>query len=177
MLRGSLLLSKDEIKDLLQLTEPELEEMVRRGFPGLFVSDQMRFPLIDVVRWLSRAATRSADEIRRRGYRFEPAHEAMVAAHEITRMLGIRRRTVDTYVKKGMPHTRTPGGHLRFEPQKVRAWFDNHHKPPEERVTTGLEIALATRRGREAARKFKEWEAKRAAKIAAKKAAASKLLR
>jgi len=133
-----LLLTTGDIRQLLRLSEAELDELIRRGFPGILLNEKLRFPLIDVVLWLSLTAQKFGEEVRSKGIRLDPVPEPLVTANQIANELGVERRTISTYLKKGIPVTRTPGGHLRFSPLKVRAWLEEQNKPTGERQVSSI---------------------------------------
>lgn len=77
-----------------------------------------------------------------------------VSATEAAKSLGVDRRTLSRYLDKGMPHWRTPGGHLRFNLEELAVWKAKTaaDEPPKEAPLTGRQIAEAEARGREIAR-------------------------
>lgn len=84
-----------------------------------------------------------------------PLPAAGVNAAVLSKFFGVSRRSLCRYVREGMPHWRTPGGHLRFDIKAATAWKET---PPARPATeqpgqlTGREIARAQERGREIAR-------------------------
>lgn len=77
-----------------------------------------------------------------------------VSAAEAAKSLGVERRTLSRYLDKGMPHWRTPGGHLRFNLEELAIWKAKTAAdgPPKEAPPTAREMADDEARGREIAR-------------------------
>ena len=49
----------------------------------------------------------------------------MLSTKEIAEFLNVTTRTIYSYNKRGMPHTRV-GGVIRYEKEKVMEWLENN---------------------------------------------------
>ncbi len=120
---------------------------------------------------LAAARTATAPSGPATGPRSSPPHDVpdrSVGATKAAEMLGVDRRTLGRYVANGMPHWYTPGRHLRFGLEEIAVWKAKTKaaatRSDAPRQLTGREIATAEERGREAARKASESDARKAAK-------------
>ena len=43
---------------------------------------------------------------------------------ELADIMKVKPRTVNNWINKGMPYSRTPGGHTRFDLEDVVIWAD-----------------------------------------------------
>lgn len=93
-----------------------------------------------------------------------------VPASTISVTLGVTRRTISRYVSDGIPHSRTPGGQLRFNIEEVERWMTRPKSDSAlgERHLSPQSIRAAEARGREIAMLTRESDKQRAAKKTAK---------
>lgn len=99
---------------------------------------------------------------------------ALLCASKLAAHLAVSVRTIRRYVAAGLPHERTPGGHLRFDIVAVKSWKlkpapeVSSSAPVSGSNLTGREMREADARGREIARLAVEsdrrWAEKRAQK-------------
>lgn len=47
----------------------------------------------------------------------------LLDASDIAAICGVDNKTIHNWTKKGMPHFRTPGRHLRFKPEEIVPWL------------------------------------------------------
>ncbi len=64
----------------------------------------------------------------------------LVKASELATAFGVDRKTIHVWVGKGLPASKTLGGHLRHDPLDVIAWLREVHRevPKALRALAGL---------------------------------------
>ena len=50
---------------------------------------------------------------------------------ELADIMKVKPRTVNNWINKGMPYSRTPGGHTRFDLDEVVTWCDKTRQEKE----------------------------------------------
>lgn len=138
---------------MLNLYGVEFEKLVGMGLPHIVVDKHRMFPPYDMAIWITEKAESHGI---RRSQLLPPPPSRIVKAREVEIELGVCRQTIHRYVAAGMPHRRTPGGHLRFDLAEVHAW---RVRPPVQAAPLGAAATIeriraihaAEARGREIA--------------------------
>jgi excisionase family DNA binding protein len=49
-----------------------------------------------------------------------------LTSQQLANLFKVSLQTIHNWANKGMPHTKTPGRQLRFDPTEVRAYCERH---------------------------------------------------